>query len=361
MLHKIELPVKARWLRRIVAMQRLLLKATCQPATNAATVSTAWVQSLWGNVCSDCVQKFCEGEKGRVLERLQIIASAPIADRRAIYNAFVMENRTRKLFHSTGQLRGIAPWKVSSPALADAVQDLLEAFYDPALYQKGKWLGFEFIRNGQRESFCKDDFIADFESINKVTVCPYCDGSRLMPKLDHFYPKSTFPFLACAPHNLIPICTDCNNAPAKGFKVPLTPTDGVPTLGWLHPHFRPAAGGYEIEFSGSPPEPVPKLHSTDALTQTRLDNASNLVALRMRWQRKSRSIFAGLRKILMANAGGDLVKATELLENQRTDHASQQGDEEFAMLKEAVCKAALAGRAGFMEELLQQDQAAAGN
>jgi len=54
----------------------------------------------------------------------------------------------------------------------------------------------------------------------KVDVCPYCnrnythtleDNGKTRPELDHFYPKSKYPFLALSIYNLIPSCHVCNS------------------------------------------------------------------------------------------------------------------------------------------------------
>jgi hypothetical protein len=61
----------------------------------------------------------------------------------------------------------------------------------------------------------------------KWTVCPYChihgtetevqtdDFKGYRPQIDHYYPKSEYPFLALSLGNLIPSCAQCNG---QGFK-----------------------------------------------------------------------------------------------------------------------------------------------
>jgi len=52
-----------------------------------------------------------------------------------------------------------------------------------------------------------------------VKVCPYCNrqytftikDKKVSPELDHFYPKSKYPFLALSFYNLIPACSVCNH------------------------------------------------------------------------------------------------------------------------------------------------------
>ena len=56
----------------------------------------------------------------------------------------------------------------------------------------------------------------------KAETCPFCNrmytktlmmsknNARIRPELDHFYPKSKYPYLAVSLFNLIPICSYCN-------------------------------------------------------------------------------------------------------------------------------------------------------
>jgi len=60
-----------------------------------------------------------------------------------------------------------------------------------------------------------------------LQTCPYCnrnytfivdsDNGKLRPEIDHFYPKSIYPFLAMSFYNLIPSCSICNHT--KGNQV----------------------------------------------------------------------------------------------------------------------------------------------
>lgn len=43
----------------------------------------------------------------------------------------------------------------------------------------------------------------------ELTCCPYC-GYGDISSLDHFAPKSRYPYLAIAPINLVPCCSNCN-------------------------------------------------------------------------------------------------------------------------------------------------------
>lgn len=82
-----------------------------------------------------------------------------------------------------------------------------------------------------------------------LKVCPYCGRSyiytvkpkqtgkevKVHPQLDHFLPKSQFPFLALNFYNLIPCCTQCNMAPAKKEQSPMVKVP-KPELKVMHPY-----------------------------------------------------------------------------------------------------------------------------
>lgn len=82
-----------------------------------------------------------------------------------------------------------------------------------------------------------------------LKVCPYCGRSyiytvkpkqkgkevKVHPQLDHFLPKSQFPFLALNFYNVIPCCTQCNMAPAKKEQSPMVEVP-KPELKVMHPY-----------------------------------------------------------------------------------------------------------------------------
>lgn len=77
------------------------------------------------------------------------------------------------------------------------------------------------------DSFPAEELMNDLD----LTVCPYCNrnfvksikvkiggaGKDLFVKgqLDHFYPRSLYPYLAICKHNLVPSCSSCNGASGK--------------------------------------------------------------------------------------------------------------------------------------------------
>ncbi len=77
---------------------------------------------------------------------------------------------------------------------------------------------FEFYYNKLRDNFGKA-----LQEENQIFICPYCQRNYISifdnetslkgyiaPDLDHFFPKSKYPFLAATISNLIPVCSVCN-------------------------------------------------------------------------------------------------------------------------------------------------------
>ncbi len=72
----------------------------------------------------------------------------------------------------------------------------------------------------------KIDKLQFIDNIN-LGSCPYCNRNyvftttkkgSIKPEIDHLYPKSLYPYLACSYFNLIPSCPACNGFGAKEAK-----------------------------------------------------------------------------------------------------------------------------------------------
>jgi hypothetical protein len=79
-----------------------------------------------------------------------------------------------------------------------------------------------FISNGyEHKIFNGLKFVDDLG----LQTCPYCNRAYIQsvskrgvvrPQIDHFYPKSLYPYLGLSFYNLIPSCAVCNGTTAKG-------------------------------------------------------------------------------------------------------------------------------------------------
>ncbi|MCW0319719.1 hypothetical protein NB714_000580 [Pantoea dispersa] len=82
-----------------------------------------------------------------------------------------------------------------------------------------------------------------------VTICAYCGLEKIQTysnsyiqvrhDLDHFYPKSRFPFLALSLYNLIPAGSICNQKHKRN----------TPMLGYMHPYLESIQGDVFFNFS----------------------------------------------------------------------------------------------------------------
>jgi hypothetical protein len=89
--------------------------------------------------------------------------------------------------------------------------------------------GYDGKKENRDPVFKKDDFV----NLLNLRICPYCGrayiysvqraGSKTVvkPQIDHFLPKSKYPFLALSFMNLIPSCQTCNMKDCKGDNDPI--------------------------------------------------------------------------------------------------------------------------------------------
>ncbi|GLR05957.1 hypothetical protein GCM10007906_35450 [Vibrio hyugaensis] len=79
----------------------------------------------------------------------------------------------------------------------------------------------------------------------EISFCPYCAEEviepfdRYRPAIDHFYPKSKYPFLSLSLYNFVPAGTRCNSDFKKTNEM----------LGYYHPHEEPFPQEQLFEFS----------------------------------------------------------------------------------------------------------------
>lgn len=353
-LHPLKLPKCAALLLRIVVLQKRLLKALADPALEADTVNTAWVQRVWRSLDAEWVRKFClGGQEGRI----QGIATATPIARKALYDEFCRQNNVPTLLRAGGDFRGLGTLPGFNDALMETVTEFFKDCY-ALLGQASRTKGYAF--QGGRK-ITKAEYKKQFREANLTrVVCPYCDGDIGTPELDHYYSKTHFPLLACSPWNLVPICKSCNDATiAKGDRLALSPGPPRSSVDWLHPFECPASSGVQIKLTGSPRQAVPQLHSSDAIEQRRLDNHHWLLDrldqpnpsryLSNRWTNAASAHFDVLiqRVIRRVNAENSVIR---LVQTQLEDHKEERGQSPSSMVHAAVCQAVLDLRPEYLEE-----------
>jgi hypothetical protein len=362
-LHKVAYPKSARLLFRVVALQKRLLKALADPGLSANAVDTTWLQGVWPSQEADWVRKFCLGGMESALHPIREVAAASLQARQALLSEFIRQNRVAKMLAGGGDFRELTSLQNFTPALAESVKKLFGRFYQRLGHNVNEgWIGYEFARDRAINNRAyKDDFCAVPPT---SVVCPYCDGEIGTSDLDHYYPKSGYPLLACSPWNLVPICKSCNNhVTAKGDQPPLSLGPPPSANDWLHPfsHFtRFATDQVTIRLSGSPRDSIPQLHSPDATELRRVTNHFSLLNqerasnpsrdLSKRWTRNASGYFDKLVRDARrkGHAPGQALRA--FVTEQLDDHLADRGKAASTLIKAAVCRAVLDGRPEYESE-----------
>lgn len=97
---------------------------------------------------------------------------------------------------------------VSHPVLLTKI--FKDYFYDS--FFSTKWIWTDMVAC----DFNRTIFKSSFKDENKLNICPYCDIDSISTSrnsyIEHFLPKSKFPYLSFNSNNLMPSCTACNVA-----------------------------------------------------------------------------------------------------------------------------------------------------
>ena len=167
-------------------------------------------------------------------------------------------------------------------------------------------------------------------------ICPLC-GHRQVKTLDHVLAKAHFPIFAVTPINLVPACTDCNQAKANSLpqaaeEVFLHPYyDDIDDDVWLRARIVerfPAAALFEA----SPPNQWP-----DVLA-ARLENQFCRLGLARLYSREAAQEISSIRyslQELLESGGPDLV-LKHLQQEQRSRRAAQRNSWRTALYT-AMC------------------------
>lgn len=312
MLHQINVSVCHNHLEWVVDLQLKLLEGICNSEVCGSDIAIPWVEASLPSTEPKWIVELCESYKEKnltLLGYMQKIANFPVDIKQVLLSAFKHDLSVIEDF-SQGKRPGRTMQSIRSfnKEQKDIIKNFFKLFYEPN-FDKGKGFPSSTI-NGNTVKFDRPKFADQFGRGNSVKVCPLCDGGLGLGQVDHFYPKSHYPFFSCHPLNLIPICKDCNMAPCKGEKPPIDQSVLVNQMEeWFHPIFeplanwrdvrnRPARTQFRLEFVRENGINTPVLTSDDARTTARLANLNNLVNLQDRWRKELVNQFQGLIDII---------------------------------------------------------------
>ena len=303
MLHHIEPPDCVPQLEQIRQFQRDVLALACSehtilPLTEDALSDTlgaergAW---LW---CRLWKQRGTPGETAFHLALIAVIAYVQqhpntrqiildAFDNDVTFNTSLDDPNFRFQFNTFGK----ETRNVLKPFMVSFYEDLLASGFGTAIH-------------GQPERLNRDDFIESFWRVNSaLEVCPACDRSRsdkinnkIYDHVDHYLPKSKYPFLSLHHSNLVPLCLPCNLS-FKGNRDPIDDHTDAPLPNIFHPYKRAAleymdvlinrddAGVRQIVFE-----------DRDGMPSRRVQNLKRVFRLHERWPDQLRHQIEVLRE-----------------------------------------------------------------
>lgn len=114
-------------------------------------------------------------------------------------------------------------YNIKEEAINEDIKFLFaDFFYEMFFDYKKIWILID--KKYEKSVFDRNIFHINFKKENNMEICPYCDIDSTISisnnEVEHFLPKSRFPFLSMNAYNLIPSCHACNKKPdGKGTDV----------------------------------------------------------------------------------------------------------------------------------------------
>lgn len=217
----------------------------------------------------------------------------PLTDKQEVLIALTADQNLEQCFHHNRFNYPLIP-SLCKTAL-ELVAQILGNFYAVILADgaPGDILGE--INSCDRQAVLKA-----YLRMQKIKVCPACDGmppsvddyaDKIREDIDHFFPKSKYPFWAIHPLNLTPFCKVCNQT-YKGAKDAITDqaddvADVISPECTYHPYLRPARGEIELVVKQDQMKGTLYLRikpiTDDAIHQARIHSLNYLLNLESRW------------------------------------------------------------------------------
>ncbi len=264
---------------RIVVLQRRLVRRLCA-LPEGATVDLQWLSDVaWPRVDREWIQRFWTNSGGERQSLLSTIASANQGPKQEFIAVMREQHAFRHCYAQNGAVRlrkTDRDYWTQSP-VHEAMRRLLLAFDDPWL---NKSLGYPVSIQGAPEKLTKELYVR----APRARICPYCDGELQSVEVDHFLPKSAFPFLSVHPDNLIPSCHESNKGDRKGDKVPLDWDEADQASQWFHPRLRTARNRFTVDFVEKPDRTLGiELSAIEVADAKRVENLDGLFRLSEYW------------------------------------------------------------------------------
>ncbi len=244
MIHHVRLaPLIRECLGEVVALQMSLLSHAASRTNLDETVCAQHLERVprfKGR--GSAIAKWIWASTNRI-GPLEQFAIGPTADKRRLARR-VRRDAMRLLWVHSGRL---TPWPATNALWEKAAADFLKQFYIDLCGESGLPACI-FSNAPPTGKFGRPQFFEAFEAFNStLEICAICDETGFVTKprgtyrgeIDHYFPKSRYPHLACHPLNLVPTCHSCNAL----IKLSRDPLDGNGKRYLLEEIFIPYRGG----------------------------------------------------------------------------------------------------------------------
>ncbi len=235
--------------------------------------------------------------KNTISKPLYNLVQLPIAHKRGILPAYDADMDLDAAFQR-GQFAYFSIPADNKPALQQVVKIML-SFYSNILSEKVDAAVLNEPEDLTRQTVLQA-FVVEQQNISMM-VCPGCDGAppeqeadgTIREDVDHFFPKSRYPFLTIHPLNLTPYCKHCNQDYKKA-KDPLKSKNGIPTIALgdiFHPYIHSARNAVKISEvqvlvqrdRAAVPHVKITASSNDPHCTSRRNSLDHLLSLQTRW------------------------------------------------------------------------------
>ena len=171
----------------------------------------------------DILDNYCDEIKAELLNRIKNVKSQ---------KTIIIDKKT---FRVTNKIKRILEYLENENNLEKLIK--LKPKYLVILIKKMyiKFPKFHYKKEGLNRIFYRIFVDYGYDNLDKLKFiqninlgsCPYCNRNYIFninkkgsikPEIDHFYPKSIYPYLAVSYFNLIPSCPTCNGFGAKEGK-----------------------------------------------------------------------------------------------------------------------------------------------
>lgn len=278
----------------------------CDANIRGADVTHANLQARMGSkIEGDWLWLLVAGTTGKkkLLSSAEAIANLPLQQKQGLAQWVQAASRVAQHFSATPP----ADLPVEPPKGWGARSDHWRKFHAlmAAFYEEGLKNGLPYQSDGmptdvdaRRVNY--DQLKREFRQAHRLDphpdareVCVLCGGPLSLPAVDHWIAKAHFPLLAVCADNLLPICSECNQAPQKGQKP-------VHTNGnfsdWFHPYLRHANGAVTLRYIDG--LLGVRAQSATAEHSQKVEHLDDLLNLSERWTREFRAEYRRLQREL---------------------------------------------------------------